>query len=96
MEHIFSVTSIVEHAKSNDMPVNISFLDLKNAFGSISHQLIADILELIKLPPSIRSYITNAYGKLNAFVTTRLGQPFHLTSLVVYSKGIQCHPLFSC
>ena len=37
MEHIFSVTSVLEHAKSNGLPLNISFLDLRNAFGSVSH-----------------------------------------------------------
>ena len=37
MEQIFTLTSIVDHAKSNGLPVNISFLDLKNAFGSVDH-----------------------------------------------------------
>ena len=72
MEHIFAVTSIIEHAKSNGMPVSMSFLDLRNAFGSVSHQLIHDILFHIKVPTSIRSYVASVYSQLNAFVSTKL------------------------
>lgn len=81
MEHIFSVTSIIEHARSNGMPVNISFLDLRNAFGSISHSLIADILSHLLVPSSVRSYITNAYSKLLAFVSSKNWStpPFSIT-----------------
>ena len=67
MEHIFTTTSIIEHAKRNGLPVSISFLDLKNAFGSVSHKLISDILYHIKLPTSVRDYINNTYSKLQAF-----------------------------
>ena len=71
MEHIFTLTSIVEHAKSNGLPLNISFLDLKNAFGSVAHNLIADILQHVKIPSAVRCYIKNAYSQLNAFVSTK-------------------------
>ena len=59
MEHIFTTTSIIEHAKQNGLPVSISFLALKNAFGSVSHKLISDILYHIKLLTSVRDYINN-------------------------------------
>ena len=68
MEHIFSV---LEHAKSNGLPLNISFLDLRNAFGSVSHNLIFDVLNHIKIPSFIRSYIVSAYSQLSAFVNTK-------------------------
>ena len=42
MEHMFTLTSIVEHAKSNGLPLSTSFL---NAFDSVAHNLIADILQ---------------------------------------------------
>ena len=71
MEHIFSVTSIIEHAKSNGLPVSISFLDLRNAFGSVAHNLIADVLDHVNVPSAIRCYIASAYSQLNAFVNTK-------------------------
>jgi hypothetical protein len=39
-EHIFTVSTIIENAKKHGLPVCITFLDLRNAFGSISHRLI--------------------------------------------------------
>ena len=43
-------------------------LDLKNAFGSVSHSLIRDMLAHIKLPPHICSYINSTYSQLTAHV----------------------------
>ena len=71
MEHILSVISIIEHAKSNGLPVTMSFFDLKNAFGSIPHRLIFDVLAHIKLPQSVRCYIQNNYSQLSAYVQTK-------------------------
>ena len=49
----------------------MSFLDLKNAFGSVSHLLIRDMLHHIKLPKPIIAYIINGYSQLSAFVKTK-------------------------
>jgi len=50
MEHIFAISAIVQNAMENGLPLSITFLDLANAFGSISHQLIFDIHHHCKLP----------------------------------------------
>lgn len=49
------------HAKKHGLPVCITFLDLRNAFGSISHRLIVDMLEYVHAPSEITRYICNAY-----------------------------------
>ena len=46
----------------------MTFLDLENAFGSVSHELILDMLSHSKLPPEVISYIANLYSKLTAYV----------------------------
>ena len=38
MEHIFSIDSLLTNARSFKKVIVISFLDLKNAFGSVCHQ----------------------------------------------------------
>ena len=43
-EHIYSLSAIMQDAKTNKSPLMMTFLDLKNAFGSMSHQLIFDML----------------------------------------------------
>ena len=35
----------------------MTFIDLKNVFGSISHQYIHDLLPYVKVPTEIRYYI---------------------------------------
>ena len=52
MEHILATTAILENAKSLGLPLNITFLDLSNAFGSISHQLINDMLHEVYMSRS--------------------------------------------
>ena len=71
MEHILATTAILENAKSLGLPLNITFLDLSNAFGSISHQLINDMLKYVKVPNAVSSYVTNAYSQLKAFTHSR-------------------------
>ena len=56
-EHIYAINAIPDNAKVNHLPVSITFIDLKNAFGSVSHKLIHDILQHIKVLAEIRYYI---------------------------------------
>ena len=71
MEHIFAISAIVQNAMENGLPLSITFLDLANAFGSISHQLIFDILHHCKLPIQFINYITSLYSKLSAYIKTK-------------------------
>ena len=70
MEHVASMSAIIENARNMQCPLYITFLDLANAFGSISHQLINDMLVHIQLPASIIGYLKDLYSKLQAFVST--------------------------
>ena len=71
MEHIFATSTIIQNAVQNGLPPSITFLDLKNAFGSVPHQLIYDMLAHIQLPFQVRSYISSAYSQLTAQVVTK-------------------------
>ena len=64
MEHIFAVSAIVQNALQNGLPFAMTFLDLQNAFGSISHDLILDVLVHCRLPEQITAYITDLYSNL--------------------------------
>ena len=48
----------------------MSFLDLSNAFGSVCHQYLFDILHYLNLPSAIVSYVSNCYSHLTAYVST--------------------------
>lgn len=71
MEQIYCVNSMIQHAKDNDLPLALTFIDLKNAFGSVPHRLIMDILSAIKLPSQIQRYISNAYSQLGGSLSTK-------------------------
>ena len=71
IEHTFSMSAILEHARSNGLPVAITFLDLRNAFGSIAHGLIHDTLEALKVPAQVRIYIRDLYSQLKATIRTK-------------------------
>ena len=53
VEHIFTITAMIEHARSNGLPLTLTFIDLRNAFGSISHSLVADILTYLQIPSPV-------------------------------------------
>ena len=69
MEHMASMTAIIENSRSMQCSLHITFLDLANGFGSISHQLIHNMLTHIQLPPPVVQYLGEAYSKLQAFVS---------------------------
>ena len=70
MEHMASMTAIIENARSMQCSLHITFLDLANAFRSISHQLTHDMLTHIQLPPPVLQYLGDVYSKIQAFVST--------------------------
>ena len=67
----------------------MTFLGLKNAFGSVSHRLIFDMLHAIKLPLPFIQYIQSFYSGLSVIITSKNWQTepiYH--SGEVFSKGI--------
>ena len=70
MEHMASMTAIIENARSMKCSLYIIFLDLANGFGSISHQLTHDMLTHIQLPPPVVQYLGDVFSKLQVFVST--------------------------
>ena len=70
IEHTFSMSGNLEHARSNGLPVAITFVDLRNAFGSIAHGPIHDTLETLKVPAQVWKYIRDLYAQLKATIRT--------------------------
>ena len=68
-EHIASLTSILNQAKDLSMLVNITFLDHKNAFGSIQHDLVMSMLQTLNVPDPIVAYL-NCYSQLVGHIHT--------------------------
>ena len=92
MEHIFATSAIIQNAVHNGLPLSLTFLDLKNAFGSVPHQLIKDILTHIKVPMEVKSYVSSAYSQLTArVVAKKTGQHVVSLSKEGSSRETRCH-----
>ena len=83
-EHIYTINAILDNAKTYNLPLAMTFIDLKNAFGSVSHKLIQDLLHYVKVPVEIRYYIHNLYTNLSAFISTNHWS----TGLFPINKGV--------
>ena len=58
-------------AWSNSLPLSISFIDLKNAFGSVAHSYIYDMLNYLHPPKEIVLYVKSLYSSLSAHIATK-------------------------
>ncbi len=47
----------ISHARNNNKTLHVTFVDLKDAFESISHSLIDHVLERFQIPDNVRLYI---------------------------------------
>ena len=65
------VQEIIQHAKDHKRTVHVTWFDLQDAFGSVSHDLIPLVLKHYNLPPDIINYINNIYSKLQGRVVTK-------------------------
>ena len=82
MEHFLSVNAMLQNAKDKD----ITFIDLRNGLGSISHKLLH-----VKIPTEISSYINDMSSKLTTYFDTKLWT----TECVEFFRMTLCHPFYS-
>ena len=71
MKHIFAIQQTFSNAKEHGLPFSLSFIDLKNTFGSVSHQYILDMLSHVNVPAIVHLYISNLYSSLSAYISTK-------------------------
>lgn len=68
VEHSHCLREIISHARHNKRTVHVTFFDLADAFGSVSHELMIHTLKRNGLPPPIVSYVHNLYSRLSGYV----------------------------
>ena len=61
LEHASAIWSIIKRAKSEGKYLDVVWLDLANAYGSVPHQLIATSLEFFHVPQKVRSLLKTYY-----------------------------------
>ena len=61
LEHAFLARSMMEDARRRRKPIHLLWFDLKNAFGSVSHQLLWFAMERLGVPSEMVSIIQDIY-----------------------------------
>ena len=84
IEHIEVIQQVIQDAKARNRTVHISWFDLADAFGSVSHDLIPICLEHYKIPAQEIAYIVNLYSKLEGKVKSKSWE----TETFKFKKGI--------
>ena len=92
VEHIQVVQEIIQHARLNKKTVHITWFDLADAFGSVSHELIPLVLAHYNLPENIIHYIVDLYSKLEGRVVT----PDWETDVFQFKRGVFQGDPYSC
>ena len=83
-EHIYSVSAIMQDAILNRKPLMTIFIDLKNAFGSVSHRLIFDMLRVVRVPSFFFDYIQSFYSQLSVSIVSDHWE----TALIPFQRGV--------
>ncbi|XP_072048304.1 uncharacterized protein [Amphiura filiformis] len=84
IEHIYSLNAIIDDAEQTKSKAYITFLDLANAFGSVPHEIIFQLLEFYRVPPAVISYIRKIYDNLEVSVKSTQWQ----TKPVPIKRGV--------
>ena len=79
VEHITMVQEIIDNATNNKKSAHLTWFDLEDAFGSLSHDIISYVFEYYNIPKEIVTYITSLYTKLKGSVETKewISEEFH-------------------
>ena len=84
VEHVIVIQEIIQHSKINHKTVHITWFDLEDAFGSVSHMLIPYVMNYYYIPTQITRYISNLYSKLKGYVKSNKWQ----SDIFSFLKGV--------
>jgi len=97
LEHSFSMFEALLDAKFNQRQIVVSWLDLKNAYGSVRHNLIQFALEWYHVPLLIRALILDYYDKICAEVRVNGSRTkFFLFDIGLFQGCVLSCILFNC
>ena len=69
VEHQIRVASVIKDANQHQHSLAIAWLDLPNAYGSVSHQLIQFALSHYHAPAEFLALVSNLYENQQAIIT---------------------------
>ena len=70
VEHASSIWDIIQEAKKTEGDLNVVWLDLANAYGSVPHELLFKAMDFFHIPEKIKNVMRNYYNKFRMRFTT--------------------------
>ena len=83
-EHTQQLAYIIRHAKRKQKTLVVTLLDLKNAFGEVSHSLIPTVLQFHHIPREMQNIIREIYSGFSTSIATKT----FVTSPLQVEKGV--------
>ena len=83
IENALTVSELFYHAERKQKSLYVMALDFKNAFGSVNHEYIEEVLTRKQMPEALRKLIMNTYQG----ATTRIQQQGQTSEEVVIKGG---------
>lgn len=92
-ENIQKLSSAINDAKLSRKSIAIAFLDLSNAFGSVPHQVIFEMMEKLGLPGKLVNLTKNIYSGSLMTVKTGKGQTRPISMEAGVKQGDPLSPI---
>ena len=70
VEHAASIWDTIQEAKKNGSDLNVVWLDLANAYGSVPHELLFKAMDFFHIPEKVKAVMKNYYNKFKMRFTT--------------------------
>ena len=71
VEHTETLTYLMNHAKNKQRSLNVSLIDLRNAFGEVNHKFLEKALKFHHLPEHMIDLILDLYNDYKISVATK-------------------------
>ena len=84
VEHIETLTHIINNARLKQKGCVLTLLDLKNAFGEVNHQLLTETLKLHHVPDNVITLMSSLYFDYDISILT----DFFMTSPNRVHRGV--------
>ena len=92
-EHTYIMKALVGQARRNKKKLNVAWLDIRNAFGSVPHATIRSTLRHIGVPASLVSFIMNAYSGASTVIRTPVGDTDPIPIAAGVKQGCPLSPI---
>ena len=93
LEHSFLLRSLLEDARRRRRSLHLVWFDLRNAFGSIPHQLLWFTMERLGLPPEMINIFQDIYQGSSFKVSNEVGQTEDIPQNRGVKQGCPLSPL---